>query len=267
LTNAYKGRYSLPMLRGACDPGRRHLSTVLAFVAILVSCRATRPAKAPESWTLVDPARGRSIPVEIYEPSAASTGVQSVVLLSHGYGLKNTEYGFLARALAANALLVLSVQHDLPGDPPLATGHDLYNRRRPRWEEGVRNLRFVLAQARRRWPRVVSSAAILVGHSNGGDLSALMATDHPELISDLITLDHRRMPLPRSKRPRQLSLRAGEVPADPGVLPSVSEQRLLGIRVVDIPGAKHADLSDEGPESVQREVAQRVLEYLNQPRE
>jgi pimeloyl-ACP methyl ester carboxylesterase len=253
------------MLMGACD--RRRIGTALAFVAILASCRATLPPKAPDSWTLVDHARGRSIPVEIYEPSAGSTGVQSLVLLSHGYGLKNTEYGFLARALAAKDLLVLSVQHDLPGDPPLATGQDLYRRRRPRWEEGVRNLRFVLAQARRRWPRTVSSGAILIGHSNGGDLSTLMATDHPELVSDLITLDHRRMPLPRTQRPRQLSLRAGEVPADPGVLPSVREQDLLGIRVVDIPGARHAELCDRGPEAVRREIVQRVLEYLNQTHE
>ncbi len=239
----------------------RLLGTVLVFVGMLASCRAT------SSWTLVDPVRGRSIPVEIYEPAAGPTGAQSLVLISHGYGLKNTEYEFLARALAANALLVLSVQHDLPGDPPLATGEDLYNRRRPRWEEGVQTLRFVLAEARRRWPRVGSAGAILVGHSNGGDLSALMATEHPELVSDLITLDNRRMPLPRGPRPRQLSVRAGEVPADPGVLPSVSEQRLFGIRVVDIPGAKHAALSDEGPAWVQCEVVQHVLAYLKPTRE
>src|SRR5687767_6455229 len=93
---------------------------------------------APESWLLVDQTRQRKIPVAVYEPRVTSQHPASLVLMSHGYGMKNTDYGFLARALAASGALVLSVQHDLPGDPPLPTGGDLYRRRRPVWTEGVR---------------------------------------------------------------------------------------------------------------------------------
>jgi pimeloyl-ACP methyl ester carboxylesterase len=256
------------------------LRNVLALTAVLASCRTTRPderppvdgartssPQVPESWLLVDHTRQRRVPVAVYDTRAASEGATTpVVLLSHGHGVRNTEYGFLARALSASGYLVLSVQHAVPGDPPLPTGDNLYQRRRPIWTEGVRNLRFVLAEANRRWTRLDPRRVILIGHSNGGDLSALMATEHPELISDLITLDHRRMPLPRARRPRQLSLRAGDVRADPGVLPTADEQQNLGIRVVELPRARHADLSDQGPESVQREVAQRILEQVNRDR-
>lgn len=185
-----------------------------------------------------------------------------MVLISHGYGVRNTEYGFLARAIAAQGFLVLSVQHQLPGDAPLATGGDLLARRRPVWEQGVRNLGFVFAQAQRRWAAVDPRRVILIGHSNGGDLSALMASEHPGLVSDLITLDHRRMPLPRASRPRQLSLRAGEVPADLGVLPSAQEQERFDIRLVDLPQAKHVDFTDRAPEAVKREVVRLVLAQL-----
>ena len=44
-----------------------------------------------------------------------------IAFISNGNTVKNTEYSFLANALAARGYLVASVQQDLPTDPPLMT--------------------------------------------------------------------------------------------------------------------------------------------------
>ena len=36
-----------------------------------------------------------------------------VVMISHGYGVKNTEYSFIANSLAEQGYHVISIQHDL----------------------------------------------------------------------------------------------------------------------------------------------------------
>ena len=57
-------------------------------------------AYALESKTLdmFDKSRGRNVPVVIYQGKTIN---KPVVILSHGYGAKNTEYSFIANALAA----------------------------------------------------------------------------------------------------------------------------------------------------------------------
>src|SRR5437763_474797 len=44
-----------------------------------------------------------------------------VAVVNHGNTVKNTEYSFLANVLAARGYEVLSIQHDLPTDPPMVT--------------------------------------------------------------------------------------------------------------------------------------------------
>jgi dienelactone hydrolase len=246
---------------------RRMLGVFVVVASTLSACKTGRGPEttarpAPESWVLLDETRQRRIPVAVYAPAAASSDAP-LALLSHGHGVPNTRYAFLARALAARGFLVLSVQHQLPGDPPLAVAGDLFRLRMPVWIAGAQNLLFVLGEARRRWERLGLQRVILIGHSNGGDISALLATEHPDVASDLITLDHRRMPLPRAAHPHQLSLRAGDTAPDPGVLPDAQEQARHGIRVVALPQAKHNELTDRGPASVQRDILQAILEHLD----
>ena len=218
-------------------------------------------------WFPIDESRGRRVPVAIYEPSAGAPRQARLVLLSPGFGVPHTEYGYLARALAAAGYLVLSVQHQLPGDPPPDPpppgegSRSEYMERSMR--EGVLNLRFVATTAARTWPWVEKRQVILIGHSYGGDLSALLATESPEQVSDLIALDHGRVPLPRTSRPRQLSLRSTERGPAPGALPKPEEQRRFGIRILPIARAKHMDFSDSGPGTIRRKVVEQVLRQLN----
>jgi pimeloyl-ACP methyl ester carboxylesterase len=91
------------------------------------------------------------------------------------------------------------------------------------------------------WERVV-----LVGHSLGGDSSALVARESPQSVVALITLDTRRSALPRTRSPRVLSIRASDTEADPGVLPTADEQQEFGSCIVRIAGSRHNDMYDGG---------------------
>jgi len=44
-----------------------------------------------------------------------------VAILNHGNTVKFTEYSFLANAFAARGYLTVSIQHDLPSDPPMVS--------------------------------------------------------------------------------------------------------------------------------------------------
>ena len=86
----------------------------------------------------------------------------------------------------------------------------------------------------------------------------LYAVLHPNEVRTAISLDNRRMPLPRTASPRIVSLRADDVPADPGVIPSEEEQRAFGVQVIPMAGFKHTDLNDRATLE-QRDVLVRVL--------
>src|SRR5690606_31768005 len=96
---------------------------------------------------------------------------------------------------------------------------DMIADRSPMWGIGADNLRYVKAVLSERHPAYDWAHLVLVGHSNGGDLSALAVAQTPALASVLVTLDNRRYPLPRSGDIRVLSVRGSDFEADPGVLP------------------------------------------------
>jgi hypothetical protein len=75
-------------------------------------------------------------------------------------------------------------------------------------------------------------------------MAMLFATNHPELVRAVFSLDNRRHPLPRTRRPRICSVRSADQQPDPGVLPSAEEQRALGMHVATVPGLHHNDMWD-----------------------
>src|SRR5690606_30883706 len=104
-------------------------------------------------------------------------------------------------------------------DPPLSGKGDLVEVRTPAWQRGAANLRFVKDELSRIYPEYGWSAPTLVGHSNGGDISAYLLTDTPHFAQQLVTLDHRRVAIPRDPSLRVLTIRGSDFEADPGVLP------------------------------------------------
>jgi len=199
------------------------------------------PVQAQEVLDLVDPARGRPVPTLLY--GAQPGAPRPLAVISNGYGGSHANYRFIAEALVARGLVVASVRQDLPGDPAMATEGNLRVLRRPFWETGADTLLYLAGELRARG-LADASPLVLVGHSNGGDISMLFAERHPEKVRAVLSLDNRRMPLPRTARPRVCSVRASDVPADPGVLPDAAEQARLGILVAKVPGLRHNDMGD-----------------------
>jgi predicted dienelactone hydrolase len=245
------------------------IAPVLLVFVTLLGC-ASRPRSVEgrqETRVLVDSVRQRTIPIAVYSPSprhhCSITLRCPVALLSAGHGMQNSQYAFLGVAVADLGFLVIGIQHDQPGDAPLATSGDWYTLRMPVWRIGVANLQFVRSTLRAGYPQFDWDHLVLLGHSNGGDVSALLAHDEPDLVATLVTLDNRRYPLPRTTRPRVMSIRAGDdVAADPGVLPDAREQEEHGIRIVTIKAARHGDMSEFGSTATKQEIVAAVTAFL-----
>lgn len=184
-------------------------------------------------------------------------------MLSPGYGLGLSDYGFLARALAEAGHLVVLVQQDLPDDPPLPAVGDLVVARAPFWQRGADNLRFLWRQLSRDYAQHDWQRVRLLGHSNGGDTSLwLLRTERPDWLQAVITLDHRRVPLPADvSGVALLSLRSSDMPALAGVLP---ERPGPNTKLVHLHYAEHDQLHDGGPEAVRRQILQHVRTFLSE---
>jgi len=216
---------------------------------------------------IYDKSRDRNIPINISYPidkkSCSMELKCSVAFLSAGYGVSHTKYSFLAKQLNELGYLVVAVAHELPQDPSLSIEGNLYETRSENWARGATTLEFLWSELQSRFLNYDFGALLLVGHSNGGDISAWLGSEGRPYIKSIITLDHRRVPLPRSKNIGILSIRGGDFPADKGVLPTDSERELYSSCVVKITESKHNDMSDHGPTWLKKEISGLVKSYLN----
>lgn len=205
---------------------------------------ALRPAisAAPEQAVLHDAARNRDVPVLLYSDARARSPLPLAVL-SHGYGVDADEYRIIAGEMVRRGYLVASIRHlELPGDPPMVNAGDLARLRRPVWQVGADTIVFVIRELQRRG-RADTRRVVAVGHSNGGDMTMLLATTRPELLERAISLDNRRMPVPRTRSPAICTIRSADQVADPDVLPSPEDARRFRITVIPT-RVRHNDMGD-----------------------
>lgn len=237
----------------------------LSFYPLLAALTFSGAVSA-KSITLVDNARERKIPAELYYPDKQQLCTQKqpcpVVLLSAGYGVPHSEYTFLAETFTDSGYLVVAIGHELPGDPALSVSGNLYETRSENWQRGATTLAFVQQSLKQQLPGYNFDALTLAGHSNGGDISAWLGNNGKNYIKRIITLDHRRVALPKTKAISVLSIRASDFAADKGVLPNSKEQALFGSCVVTINNARHNDMSDQGPVWLKEKIQQLVSQYL-----
>lgn len=218
-------------------------------------------------YYFIDTSRSRPVPVLFFTPEKlAARSKMPVVIMSHGYNENepgaNRGYNYLLEFLARNGYCVVSMQHELPTDSLLPIVGKPQVVRRSNWERGAANILFVINTLKRTRTDLDFQHITLIGHSNGGDMSVLFAHQYPDLVEKVITLDHKRMLLPRAAKPKVLSLRADDFPADEGVLPSPAEQQQFGITIIQMPGVKHGDFSVTGSERQHREINQQILKFL-----
>jgi len=223
-----------------------------------------------QTLNLYDTARQRPVSVDLavrrdYEVKA-NMGLWKlpIAIISNGNTVKNTEYSFLANALAARGYLVASIQQDNPTDPPLMTHVGMrYVGRQGIYMRCEANILFVLGELQKLQPHAEYDHLTLVGHSNGGDVSMYVANQHPELVSKVITLDNLRVPFVLSDKMKILSFRSKDpnFKTDPGVLPTPSQAKTDGIDIINT-GALHTELSDRGPDSVKEKIQATLDKFL-----
>src|ERR1700737_2604342 len=106
-----------------------------------------------------------------------------VAILNHGNTVKFTEYSFLANVFAMRGYMAVSIQHDLPTDPPMVTKvGELYVGRQPQYMRGIANIKFAVEEMKNVQPNADYDHLTVVGHSMGADVSLYFAKMYPDKI-------------------------------------------------------------------------------------
>lgn len=255
----------------------RYFIYFFLFTFVFTSCSVTKDTnyvsgKQPftvqtDSLNLFDSTRNRSIPVALYFPKITpKKQYRQLVLLSHGYNNNRPggyrQYSYIAENLASKGYFVASIQHELTTDSLLPLTGIPQIVRRSNWERGVINILFVLNTFRKTMPDLNYSHVVLIGHSNGGDMSMLFAQEHSSLVYKVISLDNRRVSLPRTKHPQIYSIRSSDQIADDGVLPSPQEQKKYGITTIKLNNTIHNDMDDDATTLQREEINSYIMEFL-----
>ena len=246
---------------------------VLALLGTLAAVgyfTAAKWAIRHEEMTFYDAARNnRPVAVDIAirrdKEMQANAGLYRlpVAILSHGNTVKFTDYSFLANVFAARGYMAISIQHDLPTDPPMVTKvGELYVGRQPQYLRGVANIKFAVEQMRNVQPNADYDDLTLVGHSAGADISMYFAKLYPARTKRVVTLDNLRVPFVTNGRFKILSFRSKDptFKTDPGVIPPEDVRKKAGIDIIQT-GFRHNDMRDTGPDQA-RESNQGVLDNL-----
>ncbi|PKF76183.1 alpha/beta hydrolase [Chryseobacterium sp. PMSZPI] len=221
-----------------------------------------------DTLTLFDANRHRKIPVAFYSPKTEKPiPNQQLVIFNHGYGMNKGGdyfiYSYLTKKLASKGYFTVSIQHELPTDALIPVEGKPQIVRRPFWQNGSENILFVLNELKKTHPNLDYKHLTLIGHSNGGDMVALFGNQHPNLVYKIITMDNRRMFLPRTSIPKIYSLRSNDYPADEGVLPTEEEQKKYHI-IIQSTSINHGHMDDKGNDDEKKALNDFILTYLNE---
>jgi predicted esterase len=226
-----------------------------------------------ETVTFYDRARNnRPVAVDIAvrrdKEMEANTGMirLPVAILNHGNTVKFTEYSFLANVFAARGYLAVSIQHDLPTDPPMVTKvGELYVGRLPQYQRGLANIRFAVEEMKKVQPNADYDRLTMVGHSNGGDISMYFAKLYPDNVQRVVTLDNLRVPFMTEGRFKILSFRSNDpvFKTDPGVIPNQEVRETAGITVVNT-DFQHNDMRDTGSDNAKASIQEMLDKFLQE---
>src|SRR5271154_7524681 len=179
---------------------RRGIAVLLSLCVLVAVAyfTASKWAIRHETMTFYDAERNnRPVAVDIAvrrdKELQANAGMITlpVAILSHGNTVKFTQYSFLANVFAARGYIAISIQHDLPTDPPMVTKvGQLYVGRQPQYLRGVANIKFAVAEMQKVQPNADYDHLTVVGHSAGADISMYFAKMYPNHIKEVVTLDN-----------------------------------------------------------------------------
>ncbi len=219
-----------------------------------------------DEYELTDSTRNRKVPFAVFLPKNDTNSKISLVIFSHGYGQNYSKnylnYSYLTRRLAQKGFWVLSIQHELAGDPPLPMKGNMQEIRMPVWKKGEANILFALHQFKNLYPKLKLKSVDLIGHSNGGDMSLITAHDFPKQFRNVITLDHLRYPIPLVASPHIASLRSVDKTADAGVIPNKNERDSLNIKIIQLRKITHNQMNDEASKKQKNQINTIILRLL-----
>ena len=219
-----------------------------------------------EQLTLHDASRNRDIPVELAISRRAEIKARfgfkpRVAVVNHANTVKNTEYSFFGDVLATQGYLVVAIQHDMPGDPPLSMQGFPFLGRMPSYQRGEKNILFALGEIKKLYPDPDFTNVTLFGHSQGGDIAMWFAGQHPDMVKKIVTLDNIRVPVLMAGRQSILTLRSNNFKPDPGVVPTEEAAKDVGVEVVHTE-FQHDHFSDRGPDSTRDRVRDLLAKFL-----
>jgi pimeloyl-ACP methyl ester carboxylesterase len=248
---------------------------ILLSLCLLVTVgyfTASKWAIRHETITFHDATRGnRPVAVDVAvrwdKEMQANAGMNTlpVAILNHGNTVKFTEYSFLANVFAARGYLVVSIQHDLPTDPPMVTKvGELYVGRLPQYQRDIANIKFAIEEMQKVQANADYDHLTMVGHSMGADVSLYFAKLYPDHIKKVVTLDNLRVPFMTDGRFKILSFRSKDpvFKTDPGVIPSDDVCEKAGITVVRT-GFQHNDMRDTGPDEAKASIQGMLDKFLD----
>jgi pimeloyl-ACP methyl ester carboxylesterase len=230
----------------------RRLFSLFSHLLVLLMLLGTRMAIA-------------AVPVDIHVPAnlqaCTSASPCPVAILSPGYGLAGSDYSFVTSYLNGMGYLVVALQDSAGGkriDPNAPVSKQVQAMARV----ASQSISSAIDETAVRYPQFDWQHLLLVGHSLGGDSSAQFAADNANRVSGLISLDSRRVALPRSAGIHVLTIRASDTTADPGVLPGDDERSRYGTCVVHIEGSRHNDMQDAGSEQLKTGIRSAIDTFL-----
>jgi hypothetical protein len=253
---------------------KRGIAVLLSLFALVVVgyFTASKWAIHHETLTFYDATRdNRPVAVDIAvrrdKEMQANAGMITlpVAILSHGNTVKFTEYSFLANVFAARGYMAVSIQHDLPTDPPMVTKvGELYVGRLPQYQRDIANIRFAINEMRKVQSNADYGHLTMVGHSMGADVSLYYAKMYPDQIKKVVTLDNLRVPFMTDGKFKILSFRSKDpvFKADPGVVPDDDICEKAGITVVRT-GFQHNDMRDTGPDAAKESIQGMLDKFLD----
>ena len=219
-----------------------------------------------DTLKLFDSARSRQIPIALYSQKNNGDVMQPVLIFSHGYGQNNGQsylkYSYLMNFFALRGYYVVSIQHENFGDPLLAYKGDIQKLRLPVWERGCENINFILEYLAKK-ENLDLNKLTLVGHSNGGDMSALFVEQNPGRVHQLILLDNLRKQIPAHINTAVLNLRAIDTKADPGVLKNAYLKSVENHSLVHLKYTKHAEMDDKSNGEQREEIMQSIIKFIS----
>jgi hypothetical protein len=252
---------------------KRGFAILLSFCALSVAAyfTASKWAIRHETLTFYDTARSRPVAVDIAvrrdKEMQADAGMIKlpVAILNHGNTVKFTEYSFLANVFAARGYIAISVQHDLPTDPPMVTKvGELYVGRLPQYLRGVANIRFAVDEMKKIQPNADYDHLTITGHSAGADISMLFAKMYPDQTKKVVALDNLRVPFMTDGKFKILSFRSKDpqFKTDPGVVPNDDICEKSGITIVQT-SYQHNDMRDTGPDEAKYAIQATLDKFLD----